>query len=220
MIERNIIKMKLHVLDEKNKMNTGGFYSFLKQDPRLLFGGYPTGDHVSYLKSIGVKYFIDLTTPYEKKKLSVYDCQDDMVYVNFPIKDNFIPYDMNLFNEFLIWLLFTINVMKEHELMYIHCKGGHGRSGMIMCCILCNLYHLSPEKSIQEVSQSHQERPLLSLKWKTRLCPSNDIQRMFVHHMYEVDQIKKNTLSYQLENVFNINRKRLLSFQQTKKVLT
>lgn len=211
--------MKLHVLENENKMDTG-FYSFLKQDPRLLFGGYPTGCQVKYLKSIGVKYFIDLTTPYEKRKLSTYDYGENVVYVNFPIKDNFIPYDVNLFNEFLIWLLFTISVMKENERMYIHCKGGHGRSGMIMCCILCNMFQLSPEKSIEEVSQSHQERPLLSLKWKTRLCPSNDIQRMFIHRLYGFDNVKKNMPSYKLENAFNINRKRLLTFQQAKKLLT
>lgn len=202
--------MKVPRFENENKMDTG-FYSFIRQDPRLLFGGYPTGSQVDYLKSIGVKYFIDLTTPYEKKKLSSYEC--GVVYVNFPIKDNFIPYDMNLFQEFLIWLVFTISVMKENERIYIHCKGGHGRSGMIMCCILCNLYHLSPEQSIQEVSQSHQDRPLLSSKWKTRLCPSNDIQRMFVHRLYGLE---KNILTCQLEDAFNMNRKRFL----IKKVLT
>lgn len=210
--------MNLHIVDDNFKMNTG-FYSFIKQDSRLLFGGYPSGYHFDYLKSIGVKYFIDLTTPYERKKLNVYNHNDeDIIYVNFPIKDNFIPFDMNLFNEFLIWLLFMISVLKENEMVYIHCKGGHGRSGMLMCCLLCKLYQISPEESIKQVTQSHHDRPLLSPKWKTRQCPSNEIQRMFVARVCAWENKEKN-LNFQIEDSFNITRKRLLTYQQTKKIL-
>lgn len=209
--------MNSQVVGWQNKMETG-FYSRLHRDDRLLFGGFPSGSHFEHLKSMGVKYFIDLTTPFEKKKLPVYDCHD-IIYVNFPIKDNFIPYNMDLFNEFIIWLVFTISVMKENEFMYIHCKGGHGRSGMVVCCILCMLYGLSPEKSIEEVSISHNERPLLTSKWKGRLCPSNEIQRIFVNRVHQCNMRKNTQIHLELENAFNTTRRRLLNHQQSKKIV-
>jgi hypothetical protein len=212
--------MNSQVVEEEKKMESG-FYSKLNRDPRLLFGGYPSGDHFEYLKSIGVRYFIDLTTPYEKKKLPVYNIKDDkIIYVNFPIRDNFIPYDMNFFNEFIVWLIFTISVMKENELMYIHCKGGHGRSGMVLCCILCLMYEISPQKSIEETTISHNERPLLTPKWKSRLCPSNEIQRIFVDRVYHCHKQQQDTNVYfEMENAFNTARTRMINHQKNKKVL-
>lgn len=213
--------MNFQVVGYENKMETG-FYSQLKRDPRLLFGGYPSGNHFEYLKSIGVKYFIDLTTPYEKTKLPVYNFQDEkIVYVNFPIRDNFIPYDINLFHEFLMWLVFTINVMKEEELIYIHCKGGHGRSGMVVSCVLCLIYNLTPEQSINETTISHYERPLLTAKWKTRLCPSNEIQRVFVSRIHKIHKIhKQKKMNFECENEFNIPRISMFYHQKSKKLLT
>lgn len=214
--------MNPQVVGEEKKMESG-FYSQIRREPRLLFGGYPSGCHFEYLKSIGVRYFVDLTTPYEKKKLPVYNMKDDkIVYVNFPIRDNFIPYDMNLFNEFIVWLIFTISVMKENELMYIHCKGGHGRSGMVMCCVLCLMHNLLPDKSIEEVTLSHNERPLLTPKWKSRLCPSNEIQRIFVSriHQCHVQKQKWSGIHFELENAFNSTRTRMLHHQKNKKLLT
>lgn len=207
---------------ETNRMSE--FYSQLKRDPRILFGGFPSGNQVEYLQSIGVRYFIDLTTPFEKKRLPVYSLKNKHhIYVNFPIRDNFIPYDMNLFNEFLTWLTFTINVMKEDELIYIHCKGGHGRSGMLVCCILCVLFNLTPEQSISEATISHNERPLLTEKWRLLPCPPHEIQRIFIHRVFQCHlQLQQQTSNthLQLENLFNSTRKRILHHhQKTKKLL-
>jgi hypothetical protein len=181
--------MNSQVVGQEKNMETSGFYSRLQREPRLLFGGYPSGDRFEQLKSVGVRYFIDLTTPMERKRLPVYNYRDDtIVYVNFPIRDNFIPCNMDMFHEFITWLVFTMGVMKEGERMYVHCKGGHGRSGMVVCCLLCSLHNLSPERSIEEVTVSHMERPLLTPKWRTRLCPSNEVQRVFVSHLFQSHQ--------------------------------
>lgn len=211
--------MNLRVLDDPIKIQTmmeDGFYSRMKREPRLLFGGYPTNTQFERLKQMGVRYFIDLTTLHDRKRLSVYQHgHKDIIYINFPIRDNFIPYDMDLFNEFIVWLVFTMGVMKPDEQMYVHCKGGHGRSGMVVCCILCLLFDLSPEKSIEETTDSHNERPLLTPKWRTQLCPSNEIQRMFIHRIYQRNRMKyivhnHNNIGIELEHVFNTTRKRIL----------
>lgn len=191
-------------------MMEGGFYSRLSREPKVLFGGHPSQEQCAHLRSIGVRYIIDLTTPRERKRLPTYD-HSPFIYVNFPIRDNFIPYDMDLFNEFLVWLVFTIGVMQDDELMYVHCKGGHGRSGMVACCILCVLHGLSPDRSVREVTQSHQERPMLTPKWKKQLCPPNEVQRVFVGRISEHHNAEKASTARTLENAFNATRVRLLT---------
>lgn len=197
-------------------MMEDGFYSKMQREPRLLFGGYPTHAQFERLKQIGVRYFIDLTNHHDRKRLNPYNYKDqDIIYINFPIRDNFIPYDMDLFNEFIVWLVFTIGVMKQNEYMYVHCKGGHGRSGMVVCCIMCLLFDLSPEHSITETTASHNDRPFLTPKWKTQLCPPNEIQRVFIHRIHQRNLMKytynnNNNIGVVLEHAFNTTRKRIL----------
>lgn len=191
-------------------MMEGGFYSRLASEPKVLFGGHPSQAQCDHLRTMGVRYFIDLTTPHEKRRLQAYDYKD-AVYVNFPIRDNFIPCDMDLFNEFLVWLVFTIGVMRDDELMYVHCKGGHGRSGMVACCVLCAGKKLTPEQSVMEVTRSHHERPLLTPKWRKQLCPPNEVQRVFIGRVSEHHNAEKAATTHTLEKAFNVARKRMLT---------
>lgn len=193
------------------------FFSNIESHPRMLFGGYPTRDGMVQLQNMNVKYIVDLTTPIEKNKLGYYYAKDyGMTYISFPIRDNFVPYDMDSFNEFIVSLMFIVNNMKDNEYIYIHCKGGHGRSGMIVCCLLCLMYGKTPSQSIHEVTHGHRQRPLLSSKWKMRLCPSNEIQRVFVDRIFRSHNMMNNApLTRELENVFNNVRKRILLYKPT-----
>ena len=193
-----------------------GFCSIIRKTPSLLFGGYPSASEMKTLQEYGVKYIIDLTTPHEKKRLDVYQAKDfGMVYINFPIEDNFVPRDMNAFHEFIVWLGFTVDSMKQDEKIYIHCKGGHGRSGMIVACLLSFHYGRTSSDAIDETTEAHRLRPELGLKWKTRACPSNGVQRLFVHRIFHMlnDATKRvcaDPLSQDLENALNSARKRIL----------
>lgn len=170
------------------------FCSRLETDPRLFFGGYPTSQQVHELKEKGFRYIVDCTTAQEKKRLSVYDPKEvGLVYISFPIQDNCVPKETETFFEFIGWISYLIEHMEANEFMYIHCKGGHGRSGLICASLLCHIYGMSPAFSIQEVSWAHKNRPALAPKWKHRLCPSNEIQRIFVHKCF-FKSIHKNLL--------------------------
>jgi protein-tyrosine phosphatase len=161
------------------------FCSRLNVDRRLYFGGFPSKQQLLQLKDIGVKYIVDCTTIEEKRKLDVYNAKDyGFTYIHYPILDNFIPTDIRSFKEFIRWLSFLIQQMSKTEQIYIHCKGGHGRSGLVMACILCFLYRFRPSDSIKEITRAHIERKILSPKWKNRLCPSNEIQRIFIHNLF------------------------------------
>lgn len=200
---------------KSNMVNDIRFFSNIESHPRILFGGYPTTDGMIQLQQMNVKYIVDLTTLHEKGNLKTYYPKHyGMTYIHFPIRDNFVPYDMESFNEFIVSLMFIINSMKENEYIYIHCKGGHGRSGMIVCCLLCLMYGKTPIQSINEVTHGHSKRPDLSTKWKSRPCPSNEIQRIFVDRIFRSNHkthINYNQpLTREIENAFNNVRKKIL----------
>lgn len=161
------------------------FCSRLFTNDKIYFGGYPSAQNLLKLKDIGVKYIIDCTTPKEKEKLKVYNAKEyDMTYLHYPIPDNYIPTDIHSFQQFIAGISSIITNLKRGESVYIHCRGGHGRSGMVSACILCHLYRLKPCESIRELTKSHIDRKLLSPRWKTRLCPPHEIQRMFIYRMF------------------------------------
>jgi len=191
--------------DEDSNMKGGRFYSVIESLPQVFFGGYPSLSNMVFLANENVVHMIDLTTPHEKERLPIYDAKEHgMMYANFPIPDNFIPSDLERFNEFMVWLCYQVDRLKPEERIYVHCKGGHGRSGMVMACLLCMMANKSPEESIHETTSAHRERPLLSPKWKTRMCPSNHIQRLFVHNHIG------NSLVREAGDALNNARRRLL----------
>lgn len=166
------------------------FCSQLKTDNRLFFGGYPSKQNLFDLQRNGVRYIIDCTTVEEKNRLPIYDPKFfNMLYLHYPIIDNFVPTNINNFRGFLNCIRMIIEKMEPHEAIYVHCKGGHGRSGMVLACVLCSLYGLSPYESIREITNAHLERKLLSPKWKSRLCPNNEVQRRFVNNLFPFSQI-------------------------------
>lgn len=203
-------------------MTIPAFCSVLKTHPRIYFGGFPYRNELHQLQQLGIRYLIDLTTPQEKQRLDAYHPKNyNMVYINFPIQDNFIPQDMEAFNEFIVWLSFAVDTLGQDESIYIHCRGGHGRSGMIAACLLCFHFHRSSKESMDEITESHRNRMDLAPKWRSRLCPSNGIQRLFVHRIgsaivasEEEQALPVDPISIDLEMAFQTARKRLIQQQQ------
>jgi hypothetical protein len=192
------------------------FCSQMTTCPQILFGGFPVDTQLAVLRDYSVRYIIDLTTPSEKKRLQPYHPkQYDLVYVNFPIKDNSIPHDVETFNEFIVWLSHLLNSI-DRDCVYIHCKGGHGRSGLIVASILCFHYNKSPSESISETTHAHRVRQDITDKWRSRFCPSNPVQRQFIHQVFQSkghhhDIVSEyRLLTYELKTVLNSHRKRLL----------
>lgn len=66
--------------------------------------------------------------------------------------------------------------------MYIHCRGGHGRSGLVCACLLIRVGH-SADKALELVSVAHHTRSNLP----TFPCPQTGAQVEFVK------QFKANT---------------------------
>lgn len=151
----------------------------------LFFGGYPTQEWLDLLLENQTKIFVDTTTEEEKENHYLLDyrskIQDHHIdYHHFPILDNNIPNDIPRFKEFIFFLTEKIMRLEEGEKAYIHCKGGHGRSGMVVACVLCYLLNIYPEKALHLTTIAHSERENLRSKWKNVRCPQTFRQRKFV----------------------------------------
>jgi len=144
---------------------------------KALFGSYPCQDTVKTLEAYGVRYFIDLTF-HDEKKITPYKTKFN--YINYPIKDQWIPSDTDSFKDLVIDICFLITRLKENEKIYIHCKGGHGRSGTVVACILSLYYNFSSEKALQLTKEYHSNRIEMKDKWRKIGAPQTYTQKQFV----------------------------------------
>jgi len=192
-VEEEKVKLRMKTTDAEGKRNQDMIPDFcsLVLPHRLYFGGFPSETALQQLQELGVTYMVDLTTPEEKKILTPYHKKlQTMVYLNFPIEDNQVPMDEEAFRDFLVW---TASIL-DKECLYIHCKGGHGRSGMVAASLLCYLYHWEPSHAIAHVTRAHQTRETLSPRWKHRLCPANKNQRVFIETLFSEKILSPETL--------------------------
>ncbi len=143
---------------------------------KALFGSYPTNEDVKYFESIGVKYFVDLT---EIDKLPPYELSINSVFIKYPIPDMKIPTNNLQFCSFLVYLE---NIIRKNDgyKMYIHCRGGNGRAGIVVACLLARYQSLTALDALQLTLKYHSERKNLKLKWKLIGAPQTIWQKNFV----------------------------------------
>jgi protein-tyrosine phosphatase len=152
---------------------------------KALFGPYPTVNDINYLESQGVLYFVDLT---EINKLPSYThlLGQDTKFIKFPIPDMKIPHDYIQFSSFIVYLDNIIKHLKNGQKIYIHCRGGNGRVGIVVACLLVRFHYpkLSALDALQLTSKYHSERKTLKLKWKMVGSPQTPAQKNYVIKMY------------------------------------
>ena len=155
------------------------FCSYFIQD-KALFGSFPTINSANELYSNNVNIFVDLTTDKEKTTLDkYYEELQNITYINYPIDDRKIPTDIKSFSIFIIRLKYIINSLTNNKI-YIHCRGGHGRSGIVVACLLCILYKITPEQALDMTTRFHSNRPEMRDKWRTIGSPQTGKQKGFV----------------------------------------
>lgn len=148
---------------------------------KALFGSFPTQDSVEELENNGVRYFIDLTFPNEKK---THPYRTRYNYISFPIIDHGVPSDWHLFYHFLVNIANIINNLPEGEMVYIHCKGGHGRSGVVVSCLLCYMLKINTVEALEMTKEFHNKRNTMKEKWRILGAPNSKFQRDFVHKFF------------------------------------
>jgi len=103
--------------------------------------------------------------------------------LSYPIKDNNIPLGAD-FAPFIARIA-------RCERLFIHCKGGHGRSSMVAACVLCYKFKYEPEKALGIVMRAHRERNILSQRWREKALCMRLCQRNFVYDSFLPIYIKR-----------------------------
>ena len=148
---------------------------------RAMFGSFPTQDDVNELEEMGVRYFVNLTCDYEKK-ITPYTTKYE--YISYPIIDYHVPKNWYSYSLFIIRLSDIIKGLKPGELLYIHCKGGHGRSGVVVASLLCYIFKMNPTVALEQTTKSHSKRSIMREKWRKIGSPQTYLQKCFVHKFF------------------------------------
>jgi len=164
----------------------------------LIAGAYPGSLSLEEAKKktralveCGVSLFLNLLDRGERNRFNPYDehirnHSSDLqkplpVYVWLPIQDQHVADDQNL----LPVLLKLLQCLRQPQppLIYVHCWGGHGRTGTIISLLLgalydleadlalalCNAYHsqrvVRKSRSPQAAAQFDQVKRLINSKW-------------------------------------------------------
>lgn len=174
------------------------FSSFFIKD-QALFGSYPTQEQIYLLEEWGVDLIINLTNPVEKK-ISKYIT--NVKTINFSIRDRSIPNNKQLFCALIIQLCDELNKNKK---IFIHCKAGHGRAGLLVASILCYRMNLHPKEAIEFTTEFHSLRNNLKSYWKLCGSPQTSKQKYFIYNIFQdhtltdlspLCSIEKNTIFF------------------------
>lgn len=150
-------------------------------EKKALFGSFPTQESVNELEANGVRYFVNLTYDTEKK---IIPYTTKYTYLTFPIKDRRYPYNWYEFARFIIKISNIIKSLKNNEKLYINCRAGHGRSGLVVSSILCYMSGFSIEDSLNLTSFYHNNRPIMKLKWRCIGSPQTRAQKNFIFKFF------------------------------------
>ena len=162
---------------------------------KALFGGYPIQRAVEEYENNGVRYFINLTEDGEK---GIQPYKTKYTYIHYPIKDRRIPSDWKGFAEFIINVSDIIKRLdvEKGEKLFLSCKGGHGRSGVVVACLLCYIYNISPSDAIAKTTRYHGMRKHMRDKWRKIGAPQTRSQKHFVSKFFEPLYIYNNRTTY------------------------
>lgn len=128
---------------------------------RMIVGGYPSASNVAALKAFGVTKFVCLNDEYGnfKKNKDFPRYGDDLQvgeFIHFPIKDMSADATDESVKE-LCEELCDLILAGEH--LFIHCAGGHGRTGTIAAITLNMLYdEYTADEIFDYIQYSHDQR--------------------------------------------------------------
>jgi len=106
----------------------------------------------------------------------------------FPIVDVDTPTEyINFYN-----IVETIcNEISRRKKIYIHCKGGHGRSGILVACIFILHLGITAEQALESTNHHHNRRTD-DMYWVSQGSPQTEKQRDYVRNFYKFIQTRCN----------------------------
>jgi protein-tyrosine phosphatase len=163
--------------------------SFFVKD-QALFGSWPTQSQVNELEKWGVDIFVNLTMDGESKIVPYHTRKK---VIRFPIPDRSVPVDKIEFCRLVIYLAGQIDRGKK---IYIHCKGGHGRAGILVSCLLGYRLMINPREAIHMTKEYHSNRVEMNPYWRIIGAPQTSDQKTFVYNMFKEHHICESSPFY------------------------
>eukprot|EP01061_Rhynchopus_euleeides_P007642 TRINITY_DN1670_c1_g1_i2.p1 TRINITY_DN1670_c1_g1~~TRINITY_DN1670_c1_g1_i2.p1 ORF type:complete len:233 (+),score=82.41 TRINITY_DN1670_c1_g1_i2:77-775(+) len=96
-------------------------------------------------------------------------------FINYAFASGTIPGagELNGFKELIMQI---VGLVRSGEIVYIHCTGGHGETGMVVACVLCVLYNLPHMRALNSTDSLHSTRA----DTEDQCSPQTQEQRIFV----------------------------------------
>lgn len=103
-------------------------------------------------------------------------------YRHFPMKDQTTPNS----TDFLLYINYILELLMRGRKVFIHCAGGHGRTGVYVAVLLALIYNITVEDALLRTQMYHNSR-IENDKRQTHhvLSPSTREQKAFVRQMCE-----------------------------------
>jgi len=152
---------------------------------QVLFGSYPypPKSYLKQLHQLGIDVFVSLVAKGETTRdgtpledYTAYLNEDDL-QVEFPISDRRTPKNLTSLKKMLRRLS---KLLTDGHRLYIHCRGGHGRAGLI--CALLLRVHLgyTPDTALEYVKKQHRTRVKMEPRFRKMGAPQTAKQKEFV----------------------------------------
>lgn len=160
----------------------------------IYFGAYPTDSQIEIMEKENINLIVNLTFE-DEKNINPY--QTTIPVIRYSIQDNHIPTDYESFSNLIILLCSKIT-QNETMKIFIHCKGGHGRSCMVATCIIYYLTKWLTRECVKYITEQHNSRMDMSDRWKTIRSPFTKIQKAFIYKFLNpICILKAYTIGYQ-----------------------
>lgn len=155
-------------------MNT---FSSSLLNKRLRFGKYPTDEEVAKLVRHKYLIFIDLC-PEEEITWDPYNT-DNIIRIHYPIKDRTANRAANIGSakDFDILIQRIKEYIENDQRVYIHCRGGHGRSALLSAILYGIITESDGQTSLDKIYEAHQRRTEMKDKMRKLGAPQTAAQK-------------------------------------------
>lgn len=148
------------------------FHHISKLSDRIFFGKYICPQTLEELNSVGVNLVIDCTTEVEKSRFG--PSAGSLATVSFPIEDQGIASDESV----KAIVAYICTKLTEGSTVYIHCRGGHGRSAVLAGIVYGTFENVySSDAVLKKISEAHKARLTMNSKWRLLGAPQNKSQK-------------------------------------------
>ncbi len=146
-------------------------------DDKLYFGKYPTQEEANLLLENDFEVYVDLTTA-DEVTWAPYKLAKGVIKMTCPLVDRTPDAVDN--TVFLNTIKEIIRYYRGDRKIYIHCRGGHGRSAVVAAIVIAHLKNTSPSGALKLVKTAHSHRKIMEAKWRKMGAPQTKAQKDFV----------------------------------------